>query len=424
MNKDRISGLMKFEDFLAEAQYIIHDTKRNFLIFAFDISDFHYVNNQFGYDTGDAIIRDLADGITEMGDFVVLSCREYSDHFVCLCCCDGYTPEMVEEKLRLCKKKASEIAEKKIDGFPLNLNFGVYYINDRDEYIISAVDKANVARRTGKGNYSISCVVYSEHLMDMKENSAKVIPVFDDSFRNQRILVFLQPKICSETRRVIGAEALSRLVDKDGKMISPAVFIPALEKTGRIVDLDFYVLSFVLKLIRKWLDKGIEPVPISFNLSRIHFYNENLVEEITELTERYDIPAKYVEIEVTESVFFEEEHLIIDKVEKLRERGYKVSVDDFGAGYSSLNLIGILPVDIIKLDRGFVKDSLKTKRGNDVIKGLIKILNEIELDIVCEGVETAEEEKIISDYGCKEVQGFLYDKPIPVTEFEKKYLEA
>lgn len=222
----------------------------------------------------------------------------------------------------------------------------------------------------------------------------------------------------------MGAEALSRLVDKDGKIISPAVFIPALEKTGRIVDLDFYVLSFVLKLIRSWLDKGIEPVPISFNLSRIHFYNENLVENIMELTERYNVPAKYVEIEVTESVFFEEEHLIIDKVEKLREHGYKVSVDDFGAGYSSLNLIGILPVDIIKLDRGFVKDSLKTKRGNDIIKGLIKILNEIELDIVCEGVETAEEEKIISDYGCKEVQGFLYDRPIPVNEFEKKYLEA
>lgn len=424
MNKDRISGLMKFEDFLAEAQYVIRDTQHSFLILAFDISDFHYVNNQFGYDTGDAIIADMAQGIYAMGDFVVLSCREYSDHFVCLCRCDGYSSSDVEAKIEVCRKTVSEIAEGRIDGFPLNLNFGVYYINDREEYIISAVDKANVARRTGKGNYSISCVVYSEHLMDMKENSAKVIPIFDDSFRNRRILVFLQPKICSDTRRVVGAEALSRLVDKDGKIISPAVFIPALEKTGKIVDLDFYVLSFVLKLIRSWLDKGIEPVPISFNLSRLHFYNESLVEAIRELTERYNVPAKYVEIEVTESVFFEEENLIINKVEKLREYGYKVSVDDFGAGYSSLNLIGILPVDIIKLDRGFVKDSLRTKRGNDIIKGLIKILNEIELDIVCEGVETSEEERIISDYGCREIQGFLYDRPIPVNEFEKKYLEA
>ncbi len=424
MNKDRISGLLKFEDFLAESQYIIRDTERNFLILAFDISDFHYVNNQFGYDTGDAVIRDIGEKISVMGDFVLRSCREYSDHFVCLCCCDGYTPDMVLEKLGRYRKAVTQIADNRIDGFPLNLNFGVYYINDRDEYIISAVDKANVARRTGKGNYSIPCVVYSEHLMDMKENSAKVIPIFDDSFRNERILVFLQPKICSETRKIMGAEALSRLVDKDGKIISPAMFIPALEKTGKIVDLDFYVLSFVLKLIRSWLDKGIEPVPISFNVSRIHFYNEHLVEDILGLTDRYNVPHKYVEIEVTESVFFEEEYLIINKVEKLREHGFKVSVDDFGAGYSSLNLIGVLPVDIIKLDRGFVKDSLKTKRGNDIIKGLIKILNEIELDIVCEGVETREEEKIMSDYGCKEVQGFLYDKPIPVNEFEKKYLEA
>lgn len=424
MNKDRISGLMKFEDFLAEAQYIIRDTEHNFLILAIDINDFHYVNNQFGYDTGDAVIADVAQGIAAMGDFIALSCREYSDHFICLCRCDGYSYSDVEKRLELCKKRVSEVAGKRIAGFPLNLNFGVYYITDRNEYIISAVDKANVARRTGKGNYSISCVVYSEHLMDMKENSAKIIPIFDDSFRNQRIQVFLQPKICSDTRKIMGAEALSRLVDKDGKIISPALFIPALEKTGKIVDLDFYVLSFVLKLIRSWIDKGIEPVPISFNLSRLHFYNEQLVEHICELVNCYDVPAEYVEIEVTESVFFEEEKLIIAKVEKLREYGFKVSVDDFGAGYSSLNLIGILPVDIIKLDRVFVKDSLKTKRGNDVIKGLIKILNEIELDIVCEGVETPEEEKIISDYGCKEIQGFLYDRPIPVTEFEKKYLEA
>ncbi len=224
MNKDRISGLMKFEDFLAEAQYVIRDEERNFLILAFDISDFHYVNNQFGYDTGDAVLRDMAEGISSMGDFVVLSCREYSDHFICLCRCNGYTPEMVEEKLQLCKKTALNIAESRIEGFPLNLNFGLYYINDRDEYIISAVDKANVARRTGKGNYSIPCVVYSEHLMDMKENSAKIIPVFDDSFRSKRILVFLQPKICSETRKIIGAEALSRLVDKDGKIIPPSSF--------------------------------------------------------------------------------------------------------------------------------------------------------------------------------------------------------
>lgn len=419
MQKDTITGLLKFEDFLAEAQYIVRNAKENLLILAMDISDFHYINNQYGYDTGDLILKEIADSIMKFGDFVLLSCREYSDHFVCLCRYEGSENDFVNVKLKEIKECISE----QIKEIYFKVNFGVYFVTDPYESIISAVDKANVARRTGKGNHSIPCVVYSEHLMDIKENSAKIIPVFNDSFKNERIQVFLQPKICSETQKIVGAEALSRLVDKDGKMISPALFIPALEKTGKIVELDFYVLNFILKLIRSWIDKGIEPVTISFNLSRIHFFSNTLVEDIMELVKRYDVPAKYVEIEVTESVFFEEENVIIEKVEKLRECGFKVSVDDFGAGYSSLNLIGILPVDVIKLDKGFVKGSLKTKRGNDVIKGLIKILNEIELDIVCEGVETKEEEIIISNYGCKEIQGFLYDRPIPVGEFEKKYLE-
>lgn len=424
MNKDRITGLLNFEDFLAEAQYIITDGKEKYLFLAFDVCDFHYINNQYGYDTGDEILGKIADILKENGKFAIISCREYSDHFVCLCSYEGTQNDFINETLWIFKKYISDEFADSAVGAYLNLNFGLYFVNDVNESAISCVDKANIARRTGKGNYNIPCVVYSEHLMDIKENSAKIIPVFNESFQNERILVYLQPKICSETQKLVGAEALSRLMDKNGKLISPAVFIPALEKTGKIVELDFYVLNSVLKLLKKWLDKGLEPVPVSFNLSRLHFFSESLVDDICALVDYYGVPCRYVEIEVTESVFFEEENVIIDKVEKLRERGFKVSVDDFGAGYSSLNLIGVLPVDTIKLDKGFVKGSLKTKRGNDVIKGLIKILNEIELDIVCEGVETKEEETIISNYGCKEIQGYLYDRPIPVDEFEKKYLEA
>ncbi len=424
MQKDRVTGLMTFEDFLAEAQYIIKNENDHYLILAFDVCDFHYINNQYGYDVGDSVLKDIADSISNSADFCVLASREYSDHFICLCRYNGADNDFISYELKDFKYKVFEKITENEDSIYVNLNFGIYFITDRGESIISAVDKANVARRTGKGNYSIPCVIYSEHLMDIKENSAKIIPVFNESFQNERILVYLQPKICSETQKLVGAEALSRLVDKDGKMISPALFIPALEKTGKIVELDFYVLNFILKLIKDWLNRKIEPVTISFNLSRVHFFSDTLVDDIIELVKYYDVPPKYVEIEVTESVFFEEENVIIDKVERLRDFGFKVSVDDFGAGYSSLNLIGVLPVDIIKLDKGFVKGSLKTKRGNDVIKGLIKILNEIELDIVCEGVETKEEEAIISDYGCKEIQGYLYDRPIPVSEFEKKYLEA
>lgn len=422
LHKDNVTGLMSFEDFIAEAQYIIKDSEKNYLVFALDVCDFHYINNQFGYDTGDEVLKNIAEVISEMDDYVVMACREYSDHFAVLARYEKGAEDFIYPMLRIFRLRLMAAFSEKIHGFAPNINVGVYYIGESSESMISAVDKANVARRTGKGNYSIPCVVYSEHLMDIKENSAKILPIFNDSYKNETIRVYLQPKICAETKRVIGAEALSRLVDKDGKMISPGLFIPALEKTGKIVELDFYVLRFVLKLLRSWIDRGITPVPISFNLSRVHFFNENIVEEIVALVNSYQVPPKYVEIEVTESVFFEEAETIIEKVEQLRNLGFKVSVDDFGAGYSSLNLIGILPVDVIKLDKGFVKDSLKTKRGNDIIKGLIKILNEIQLDIVCEGIETTEEENVISNYGCKGIQGFLYDRPIPVSEFESKYI--
>lgn len=260
--------------------------------------------------------------------------------------------------------------------------------------------------------------------MDIKESSAKVLPLFENSFRNEAIRVYLQPKISAETKKVVGAEALSRLIDSDGKVIPPVNFIAALEKTGKIVELDFYVLSFICKLIRKWIDEGIEPITISFNLSRIHFFSNTVVEDICKLAEEYNVPPQYIEIEVTESVFFEASEMIVSKVNALRDYGFKVSVDDFGTGYSSLSLIGVLPVDVVKLDKSFVKESLKSPRGSDLMKGIIKILNDIHLEIVCEGVETEEEATAVSEYGCDEMQGYLFDKPIPTDEFENKYIKA
>ena len=424
VQKDRVTGLPIFEEFISEAGAIIGDKSKKYLVVAADICDFHYINTNYGYDIGDDVLKDVADVITSAfpKERLLVCCRAYSDHFFGLFSCTGVPSEKVYEEVIEFKYQVAKVILKRVSGISPNMNIGLYYIQEDEENVISAVDKANVARRTGKGNYSIPCVIYSEHLMEMKENSAKILPIFEESFKNEEIRVYLQPKISAKTKTLVGAEALSRLVGKDGRLIPPSMFIAALEKTGKIVDLDFYVLRYISKLIKKWLDDGLEPVPISFNLSRLHFFSDTIVDDIMKIVNHYEVPPRYIEIEVTESVFFEEASVIIDKVEKLRGFGFKVSVDDFGAGYSSLNLIGILPVDVIKLDKGFVKDSLKTKRGNDIIKGLIHILNEIQLDIVCEGVETTEEERIIKDYGCTDIQGFLYDRPIPVSEFEKKYI--
>ena len=421
---DSLTGLLTFEDFVAQAGAVICANDKSYLVAAGDIGDFHYININYGYDVGDAVLCDAADFFREHIKNAELCSRTHSDHFLLLVCIENDDEDRVINEVKRLKTVAKDIIGKRVPGISPNLNIGIYFIGRNDTNIVAAVDKANIARRMGKGNYNLPCVIYSEHLMDLKENSAKILPIFDDSFKNEAIRVYLQPKISSETQRIVGAEALSRLVDPDGNIIPPASFIGALEKTGKIVELDFYVLSFVCKMIRKWLDMGIEPITISFNLSRMHFFSNTLVQDICELVEKYNVPPQYLEIEVTESVFFEAQEIIISKMNELREYGFKVSVDDFGSGYSSLSLIGVLPVDVVKLDKNFVRESLKSERGNELMRGLINILNEIHLEIVCEGVETKEEEAVVNDFGCDEIQGYLYDKPIPTDEFEIKYIRA
>jgi len=423
MERDKLTGLLLFNDFLKEASDKLAECneKDTMLVISTDITKFKYINRLYGYEAGDRLIQQLAE-ICVMQDGYIVACRPYSDHIVSLFNIGQLTWEEFEEKLKTIQDDF--VAQHKTE-FPkasLHLNTGVHVIESKYENIASAIDKANVARRSVKGNYNVPCARYNQKIEETKEGDAKIIPIFDKALEDKTILVYFQPKVSVSENAVVGAEALTRLRDDDGSIIPPDLFINVLENSGKILELDWYVMRYVFGKIRQWLDEGKEPKRVSINLSKLHFYYDNLVTDIIKEFDSYNISPEYVEFEVTESVFFEEAQLIINKIEKLRERGFRVSVDDFGAGYSSLNLIGILPVDIIKLDKGFIKNSLGNKKGKNIIKGLISILNEIDMEIVCEGIETKEEEKIVYEFGCDSMQGFLYDKPIPVEDFEKKYV--
>lgn len=422
--KDKITGLPLFEEFvehIREAMNCVatNQTDKEIVIVATDVSNFKYLNRIYGFDAGDIVLQEFAH-IAYHNPYCISACRTYSDHIVGI-----YWVEDREAFLESIKLVNIQFAADRKKSFPLisiHLNTGIYFMEDMTEEVSVAIDKANIARKSMKGNYGIDYVLFTQELSNKNEEDAFVIPIFEEALEDNRILVLLQPKICVDTQKIIGAEALSRILDKDGNVLSPAVFIPILEKSGRITDLDQNVTKAVYHIIEKWQEEGRELVPISINLSRNHFFKEDVVESIIKEFESHNIDKSLIEFEITESVFFEQADILIQKIEKLREYGFKISVDDFGAGYSSLNLISILPVDVIKLDRGFIQNSLKTPKGKNIVKGLIEILNTVELQIVCEGVETREEEKIIREYGCKHVQGFLHDRPIPIPIFQEKYL--
>jgi len=422
-NKDKLTGLYLFDDFIDRASVFLAkaDPNKIYVLISTDFSKFKYINRVYGYGAGDRLIKDLATVFSSQTQ-CVMACRPYSDHIIGLYQFerDGWASQKeVLKKLQedFCKEHKAEYSKTSV-----HLNTGVCIIEDFDEQITSVIDKANIARRSVKGNYSVPFAMYTKKLQELKEAESRLIPIFEKALENDEILVYMQPKISVTKGKICGAEALTRLRDDDGKIVPPDIFIPVLENSGKVLDLDWYVMKHVFKKIKEWVDEGRDVVTVSINLSKIHFYHDSLVEDIIEEFEKYNISPVYVEFEVTESVFFEESELIIDKIEKLRAYGFKISVDDFGAGYSSLNLIGILPVDIIKLDKGFIKNSLNNRKGMDIIKGLIRILNEIEMDIVCEGIETKDEERVVYEFGCDSMQGFLYDKPIPINDFEIKYI--
>lgn len=422
MGRDELTGLNYFDDFIRIAGDLVRKNEKKYYITSVDFSNFKYINKLYGFEKGNILLQELARHVSIENEYCYVACRPYSDHIIGLFGWEGSDEGKVQEYVRTLNHEFVKIHKKNYPLVGFHLNIGVCPVVDITENITSIVDKSNIARRSMKGNYGATCTIYSEKLMQKTEEEALVIPLFEKALSEETIQVFLQPKISASKQALVGAEALARLFDENGTVVMPAVFIPVLEKSGRIVELDLYVLEYVLRMQREWFDEGKVMIPISVNLSQLHFYNSQLVEEILFLTNKYGVDPQYIEFEVTETVFISETELITEKLEKLRTFGYRVSVDDFGAGYSSLNLIGILPVDIIKLDKAFIKNSLKTERGNEIIKGLIEILNRLNMNVICEGIENKEDEKIINDYGCDEVQGFLYDRPLPHLEFEKKYM--
>ncbi len=420
MRIDSISGLAEYKDFLMLAEELVEaDSGKKYAIVSMDFKNFNYINNIYGYGMGDRILKGAAEDLFS-GEYFVCGTRIYSDHFV------GIFTYVDDDKMWLYKlvSRYEEFRKKfqaKLSSVVLGMTFGVYYW-EKDVPINKAIDKASIARKSIKDKYRDFLCIYSDEHEAKYYKVAEIVSTYRNALTSDNIVVVLQPKISLETGEIIGAEALARMRTEDGKMCVPMSFIPTLEDIGYVTSLDNRVLEKVLKLIKSWKERGIKPVPISVNWSYMHFVHDTLADDIANLVKEYEIEPEYLEFEIVERVFLEDIDKVFRILKRFREIGFKISLDDFGAGYSSFGIMGSIPVDIIKLDKGLLDTCDYNERGVEILKGIIDMVKKIKLEVLCEGVEREDQADMLKEFGCEKVQGYLYDKPLMIEAFEAKYM--
>lgn len=313
--------------------------------------------------------------------------------------------------------------------YRLIFHAGYYMINPlgpaddkkvREDIDIPAVYNSAGAARASIANLEQSSVaIFSDKLLEDQLWENKVEEEMYAALKNREFVVYYQPKYDPVTQKLAGAEALIRWVKEDG-LVPPGKFIPIFEKNGFITKIDDYMIDNVARQQAQWLKDGENIVPVSVNVSRAHFTQEDLAEHILEIVDRYDIPHEYIEIELTESAFFDDKKALLNTVKRLKEYGFEISMDDFGAGYSSLNSLKDLPLDVLKLDAEFFRGEDNGNRANIVVTEAISLGKQLEMRIVAEGIEKKEQVDFLADAGCDMIQGYYFAKPMPANEYEER----
>lgn len=419
---DSVTGLLNRAAFKDKAKAHLAEATEDkvFAIVYSDINDFSYVNDNFGYDSGNTMLFEMADIIKKRPATVCCS-RINSDFFVALV--EGSSREEIEQEIRARDSEFYESQRKKYPASELMVCTGICFVKALDCDITVEIDNANLARRKAKQSKGTPCCVYYDDLRITRTREKIIAAELHGAIANRNIELFLQPKFLMDSREVIGAEALVRWRNADGTYRMPVDFIEVLEKVGYIVELDFFMYEEALKCLKRWKDNGLKLIPISVNFSRLHNNYSNFVDRVIALAEQYKVDSRYVELEVTESAFATDMEQMALNMSRLRERGFLIDIDDFGKGYSSLSFLIGSPVDTVKVDKAFVDNIETSDKHREYIKQMCMLIQATDKEIIFEGVETQQQADFLCGCGFRKAQGWLLDKAVPVPVFEVKYLE-
>ena len=376
------------------------------------INELNVINELYGFKVGDMVIKKAANvfssfTIRNLGIVGRLAGGEFLF-------CFEYSEDVMNNLSEIISFDCKEYGV----AFPSTVRMGIYIDTDRKKTINSMVNLAQLTKDKLEETSTYSYLIYNEEISQRIALEAYVTAQMHNALTQKEFVPFFQPQYNHKNHKMVGAEVLCRWFREDGKMVSPGVFIPIFEKSGFVKQLDKYMWDKAFETMRTWIDEGKPFVPLSVNISRVSIIEDDFVDTIAALNDKYKIPPEYIHFEITESAYARKPHIIIERINKVREMGFKIAMDDFGSGYSSLNTLKDVPIDILKLDMGFLRGD-NADNGESIIRHVVSMAKELGLSIVTEGVEKLEQADFLKHVGCSIVQGFYYARPMSKDNFEE-----
>ena len=421
--RDSITNISSMEKFRIDVEPILKVQRRvNYYMIALDIDKFKVINALYGYHNGDRVLAFVAQMLQnglKQGDYLT---RSSADNFVVFKQAD------TDQDVTAYLQKVYELINQKImlhdTNYKLLIKAGIYCIVAEDNNLSSIIDKALMAKKTIGQIHTSSQAFYSENMRQSAIETKNLENEMEVALEEKQFCVYLQPQIDLETKKIASAEALVRWNHPQKGMIPPFKFIPVFENNGFITELDLFVWEETIKTLARWRDNNQIMVPIAINLSRADVEKDGMIETLIELMEKYRLETQWVKAELTESMYSDENSIVMERMQKLRDYGFKIAVDDFGSGYSSLHLLKKMPIDILKIDKSFLDISEDMDiRDEIVIRDVVDMGKHLELQIIVEGVETREQSDFLEMLGCDIAQGYYFSRPVSIPEFEKILIE-
>lgn len=413
---DKVTSIGNKTFFIEKGLEKIKEDGSKYVMFL-DIDNFKAINKRYTHKVGDEILKGISNKlITILGKNQIIT-RLSDDFFACFITYN----ENIEE---LARRISEELSNINVDNknIKIKTSLGVYELKKTDKDILLTLDKAIYAHDIIKGNYLKRYYIYDDKLENITLQESSVQAEMEGALKNEEFKIYYQPKVSSKNEKMVGAEALVRW-EKNGNTVPPDSFVPIFEKNMFIIKLDLYVFEKVCQDIVEWKNKYKYMPVISINVSKEHFFNENFIDDYCDIANKYGIDITKIDLEITESATVDKNIDIIKILNKIKQKGFMISLDDFGTGYSCLNIIQDMPIDIIKIDKSFIRKADLTRKKPNLIEDILFIAKHIGVKTIAEGAETKEQVEFLNMLGCDMIQGYYYSAPINKSNFEKYFCQ-